>query len=96
MKCDTCTHCRKDDIIYVVSEDNHGQIAYARTREAAIRFLIEHNWIAGYCEYWIYEIQTSKRLDELHEDWQKWLFEEATDEDFECLGFFIKEATLYE
>lgn len=90
------TQENKDNVIYVVSEENHGHIRYARTREAAIRFLIEREWIAGYCEYWIYETQTSKRLDELHEDWKKWLFEEATDEDFECLGFRIDEETLYE
>lgn len=96
MKCDTCTCCCKDNIIYVVSEENHEQIRYARTREAAIRFLIEREWITGISEYWIYETQTSKCLDELHEDWKKWLFEEATDEDFECLGFSIEEVTVYE
>lgn len=86
----------KDNVIYIVSEENHGMIVCARTREAAIRFLIESNWIAGYCEYWMCETQTSKRLDELHKDWQEWLFEEATDEDFENLGFYIEEETLYE
>jgi hypothetical protein len=90
------TQENKDNVIYVVSEENHGVIGHARTREAAIRFLIEHHWIAGHCEYWTYETQTSKRLDELHEDWQKWLFEEATGEDLECLGFIINKETLYE
>ena len=86
----------KDNVIYIVSEENHGVIRYARTREAGIRFLIERKWITGSCEYWTYEMQTSKRLDELFEDWKKWLIEEATDEDLECLGFRIDEETLYE
>lgn len=96
MKCDTCTCCRKDNIIYVVSEENHGVIGYARTREAAIRFLIEHHWIAGNREYWVYELQIYKRLDELYKDWQKWLFEEATDDDLKNLDFYINKETLYE
>lgn len=90
------TQENKDNVIYVVSEENYGQIGYTRTREAAIRFLIECDWITGDREYWVYELQIYKRLDELHEDWQKWVFEEATDDDLKNLDFYINKETLYE
>lgn len=80
----------EDNVIYIVSKDNYGQVICTHTRKAAIKFLINHYWLTEYSEYWIHETQTFKPLGELHEDWQKWLFEEATNDDLKKLGFSIR------
>lgn len=45
---------KKNDTIFVVIEDNHGEIAYAHDYDSAINFLLEEHWIDEdtdvYCE----------------------------------------------
>lgn len=86
----------EDNYIYVISEENYGAIIFGKTRTAAIKALIDTGcWINGCCEYWIPEEQESKYLEDLHPDWRSWLLEEATDEDFENLGYYIGKEFLY-
>ena len=39
--------------IYVVSEENHGEIIYAASEEAAKRALLETDWVGQYSDIWI-------------------------------------------
>ena len=39
--------------IYIVSEENHGEIIYAASEEAAKRALLETDWVRQYNDIWI-------------------------------------------
>ena len=73
--------------VVLVSEENHGLIAVAADRAAAIDFLINTEWIMGCCELWFPEQGNGINIEDLHLDWQDWLRNTATDEDFENMGF---------
>ena len=40
-------------IIYIVSEENHGEIIYAASEEAAKRALLETDWVRQYNDIWV-------------------------------------------
>lgn len=81
--------------VVIVSEDNHGLIQVAKDRAAAIDYLITSEWINGYCELWLPEKRDGFYIKDLFPDWQDWLRNVATDEDFENMGFFLKEKEVY-
>lgn len=81
--------------IYVISEECHGEVIYASSREKAIEALISTDWIGGYCEFWDYEKKEGICLKELHPNWQEWLKMAATDADFESLGYHIHQVDFY-
>ena len=81
--------------VILVSEDNHGLIAVAADRAAAIDFLISTAWIYGCCELWFPEMQESFCIQDLFPDWQDWLRNTATDEDFENMGYELEEKEVY-
>lgn len=81
--------------VVVVSEDNHGLIQIAADRAAAIDYLISSNWITGYNELWFPERQDSACLKDIYFDWEDWVRNRATDDDFENMGFFLKETEVY-
>lgn len=81
--------------VVLVSEENHGLIAVAADRAAAIDFLISTEWIMGYCELWFPEMQEGFCIKDLFSDWQDWLRNTATDKDFENMGYGIEEKEVY-
>lgn len=82
--------------VVLVSEENHGLIQVAKDRVSAIEYLITSEWINGYCELWFPERGDSICIKDLHPDWQDWLRNVATDEDFENMGYGIEEKEVYE
>ena len=81
--------------VVLVSEENHGLIAVAADRAAAIDFLISTEWIYGGCELWFPKMQAGFCIKDLFSDWQDWLRNAATDEDFENMGYGIEEKEVY-
>ena len=81
--------------VIVVSEDNHGLIQIAKDRDSAIDYLISTSWVNGCCELWFPERQDSICIEDLHPDWQNWLRNTATDDDFINLGFYLREYEVY-
>lgn len=96
-----CGACTKGDFadigstIFVINEENHGNVIFASTRRKAIQALIDTAWIAGYCELWDYETQKGTPINQLHKDWEEWLLTAATDLDFENMGFSIHEEKFF-
>lgn len=96
--CGECAKRNSADIgstIFIISEENHGDVIFASTRQKAIQALIDTAWIAGYCELWNYETQESTPIDQLHKDWKEWLLTTATDLDFENMGYGIYEKKFF-
>lgn len=82
--------------IYVISEENHGEICYAKTLLSAKKWLIDNLWITGCTGIWCYHEQKSHLIGYIHEDWKSWVLNEATLEDFNNMGFGIYEEILIE
>ena len=96
--CGACERGNFADIgstIFVISEENHGNVIFASTRQKAIQALIDTDWIAGYCELWNHETQEGTPIDQLHKDWKEWLLTTATDLDFENMGYSIREKIFF-
>lgn len=81
--------------IYVVSEENHGEIIYAASLEAAKRALIETDWVNENMGIWLenkeekyghYELLTTY----YGENWQEGFLKENI-EALERMGFYISE-----
>lgn len=96
-----CGACEKGSFadigstIFVISEENHGNVIFASTRQKAIQALIDTTWIAGYCELWDYKTQEGTPIDQLHKNWEEWLLTTATDLDFENMGYGIREEKFF-
>ena len=39
-------------VVYVVKEENHGQIGIAASRKAALQFLVAADWVGRYSSIW--------------------------------------------
>lgn len=105
---DGCAPCEQEDkeretedideepeTVWLVSEENHGLIAVANSRESAIDFLISTKWINGCCELWNPNEGIGETIDDLFEDWAGWLTNTATDEDFENMGYSFRKWEVY-
>lgn len=82
--------------IFIVSEENHGEIIYAATEEAAKRALINTDWVRQYNDIWI-ENEEEKygghntTLQELYgENWKEEFMKMDSDA-LERMGFYIRE-----
>lgn len=85
--------------VYVISEDNHGQIGVAVSRKAALQWLIDTNWVGQYSSIWCPD-ETERwggynmTLDDLYgENWKE-KFLQFSDELLENMGFYIREEEL--
>lgn len=85
--------------VYVISEENHGQIGVAVSRKAALQWLIATNWVSQYSSIWCpdetehwggYNIT----LDDLYGEKWKEKFLQFSDELLENMGFYIHEEEL--
>lgn len=87
--------------IYVVSEDNHGEIIYAVSKESAKRALIETNWVEGGTDIWIvnekekYGGHHEPLLGLYGENWKE-EFMKMDDEALERMGFYIHDYEVWE
>lgn len=96
-----CGACEKGNFadigstIFVISEENHGDVIFASTRQKAIQALIDTDWINGFCELWDYDKQKGERIKDLFPDWRDWLLNTATDLDFENMGYNIREEKFF-
>ena len=86
--------------IYIVSEENHGEIIYAATEEAAKRALIETDWVNENMGIWVgngkekyghYELLTTY----YGENWQERFLKEDI-KALERMGFYISEQEVCE
>ena len=87
--------------IYVVSEENHGEIIYAATEEAAKRALLETDWVKQGNDIWI-ENEEEKygghntTLVELYgENWKEEFMKMDSDA-LENMGFYINTEEVWE
>lgn len=83
-------------VIYVVSEECHGEILYAASEDAAKRALIDTDWVSRYSDIWCPDDNEpwgghNMTLDELYgENWKE-KFLKFSHELLENMGFHIKE-----
>mgnify|MGYP003291905732 FL=1 len=83
-------------VVYVVSEENHGDILYAASEDAAKRALVDTNWVGRYGDIWCPDENErwgghNMTLDELYgENWKE-EFLKFSHELLENMGFHIKE-----
>lgn len=87
--------------VYVISEDNHGQIGIAVSRKAALQWLITTNWVGRYSGIWCPNENElcggrSVMLDDLYGDNWKEKFLQISDELLDNMGFYIHEEELIE
>lgn len=87
--------------IYVVSEENHGEIVYAASPEAARRALLEADWIRQNSDIWIENDEEEYRghnatLVELYgENWKE-EFMKLDNDALENMGFYISDYEVWE
>lgn len=87
--------------IYVVSEENHGEIIYAATEEAAKRALLETDWVGQYSDIWIDNEEEkygghNVTLMELYgENWKE-EFMKMNSDALENMGFYINTEEVWE
>lgn len=87
--------------IFVVSEENHGEIIYAATEEAAKRALIDTNWVGQYNDIWIEDEKEEDgghyaTLQELYGGSWKEEFVEMDSDTLERMGFYINKYEVWE
>lgn len=85
--------------VYVISEENHGQIGFATSRKAALQWLISSNWVGQHSDIWCPDENGRwgghrMTLGELcGENWkEKFLY--FSDELLENMDLYIREAEL--
>lgn len=82
--------------VYMISEDNHGQIGIAVSRKAALQWLITTGWVVPYSSIWCPDENErwgghDAKLNELYgENWKE-KFLQFSDEMLENMGFYIRE-----
>lgn len=87
--------------IYVVSEENHGEIIYAISEESAKRALLETDWVNGGTDIWIenkeekYGGHYESLLNLYGENWKE-EFMKMDDEALEYMGFYIYDYGVWE
>lgn len=87
--------------IYIVSEDNHGEIIYAASESAAKRALIDTDWVGQYNDIWIENENEEDgghyaTLQELYGESWKEEFVKMDSDALEHMGFYINDYELYE
>ena len=78
-------------VVYIIDEENHSTIGIAASFNEAKQWLIDSAWVYSQCELWNPQTQESKPICELFPNWRKWFIEEATEEDLENMGFYVRE-----
>ena len=87
--------------IYVVSEENHGEIIYAASEEAAKRALLETNWVDSGTDIWIenegekYGGHHESLLNLYGENWEE-EFMKMDSEALERMGFYIHDYEVWD
>ena len=87
--------------IYIVSEDNHGEIIYAASEEAAKRALLETDWVSQYSDIWIenegekYGGHNVTLVEFYGENWKE-EFMKMDEEALERMGFYIRDYEVWE
>lgn len=86
--------------IYVVSEENHSDIAVTETFENAIKFLFEQDWFNGYTEYcgenyFYYSIYLVLGFDNVNDFNYETFMEKMKNKTEEDMIDFLEECGLY-
>ena len=87
--------------VYVVTEESHGEIIYAASKEAAKRALIDTDWVRQNSDIWIENDKEEYRghnatLVELYgENWKE-EFVKLDDAALENMGFYISDYEVWE
>lgn len=77
--------------VYIIDEENHSTIGIAASFKDAKQWLIDSAWVYSQCELWNPQTQELKPICDLFPNWRKWFIEEATEEDLENMGFYVRE-----
>ena len=79
-----------------IDSEPHGHLGLAKSREAAIQWLIDAEWITKHSEIWSEERQVLYSLAEMYgEEWIDKVFS-FNSEELENLGFYLGEEEVYE
>ena len=87
--------------IYVVSEENHGEIIYAASEEIAKRALLETDWVNSGTDIWVenekekYGGHNESLLNLYGENWKE-EFMKMDSEALENMGFYISDQEVWE
>ena len=87
--------------VYVIMEENHGQIGIAASRKAALQHLIAIDWVGQYSEVWCPDENErwgghNVYLNDLYgENWKE-EFLKSSDELLENMGFYIHQEDIIE
>ena len=88
-------------IIYIVSEENHGEIIYAASEEAAKRALLETDWVRQYNDIWVenkeekYGGHNTTLMELYGENWKEEFMKMDSDA-LERRGFYINDYEVWE
>ena len=88
-------------IIYIVSEENHGEIIYAASEEAAKRALLETDWVRQYNDIWVenkeekYGGHNTTLMELYGENWKEEFMKMDSDA-LERMGFYINDYEVWE
>lgn len=84
--------------IILVNEECHGLIGVAKDYSAAVRFLIDKDWLNDYTEIWVRDGDYRRLIDVLGEDWADKMTNWGLDNfnDFWDGSFCLEEEDLYE
>jgi hypothetical protein len=82
---------KKPKTVYTIYEEDHGTIGVAENLKEAKEWLIDSCWVDSYCELWNPQTEESKPICELFPNWEEWFIKEATEEDLENMGFYVRE-----
>lgn len=87
--------------VYLISEDNHGQIGVAASRKAALQWVVASGWVTQRSEIW-WPDESARwggrevALEELYgENWKE-KFMELSNEMLVNMGFYIYEEEVIE
>ena len=85
--------------IILVNEECHGLIGVAKDYRAAIRFLIDKDWLNDFTEIWVRDYEYERLSEKLGEDWVDTMTENWNINDFNDFwegSFYLEEEDLYE
>lgn len=87
--------------VFVIHEENHGQIGIAASRKAALQYLVAMDWVGQYSDVWCPDANDrwgghNVSLDDLYgENWKE-EFMKSSNELLENMGFYIREEDVIE
>ena len=80
--------------VILISEENHGTIGVAINEKIAKQWLLDTEWITGYTEVWMPQLQERSFLCDLYGEKWKEEYMKFDVGQMENLGFYLREIKL--